>query len=113
MITKTNVEQAEGLERKAWELQYEAQAVQSRLMTVVHDTARQRRQALAREMQLTQAGKANPARLAYVRARSAALQARLHMQLGKAAQQLEAVRLAVLEFQKEVDLGPLLDSCPE
>lgn len=113
MINKNDVEKAEQLERKAWELQHQAQMAQSTLSNVVHNTASERRQALAREMQMMARNKKDPTRLAYVRARSSVLKARLKMQLMRSAKEIEALRAAVLEFADEVDLGPLLDSCPE
>lgn len=113
MINKADVEKAEAIERKTWELSHQADMVRQSLINVVHTTAEKRTKALAQEMRLTASGKPNPARLEYTRAKSAALRARLQLQLQRSAKEAQDLRAAILEFAKEVDLGPLLDSCPE
>lgn len=113
MITNTDVEKAEAVERGAWELQHCAFMAHQTLLTLVHDTAAKRRAALQRETQLASREKPNAARLEYTRARSTALRARMHMQLQRSAKELADLRAKVLAFAVELDLGPLLDSCPE
>lgn len=113
MINRNDVEKAEMIERRVWELAHGANLAHMTLMNVVHTTAEKRTKALAREMKLTAAGKADTARMEYTRAKSAALKAQLHLQLARSAKDLQKLRAEILEFAKEVDLGALLDSCPE
>lgn len=114
MITQKDVEAAENVERRCWELQHEAMQLQSELCTVVHNTAQLRREALAKEVQLqNREDEARPERLAYARARSGVLGARLRLQLVRAAEKAKQLRAELLEFGKEIDLGALLDSSPE
>lgn len=113
MINKADVEKAELIERRVWELSHQADMVRQTLMNVVHSTAEKRTKALAQEMRLAAGGKPNPARLEYTRAKSTALRARLQLQLQRSAKEAQELRTMILEFAKEVDLGPLLDSCPQ
>ena len=113
MVNKNDVEKAEMIERKVWELVHGASQAHMYLVQVVHSTSEKRTKALAREMQLTASGKSDTARMEYTRAKSAALKARLQLQLQRSAKELQALRAQVLEFAKEVDLGALLDSCPQ
>lgn len=113
MINTSDVEKAELIERKVWELAHEADLVRQTLLNVVHDTASKRRKALEAELRLTANGKPDKVRLEYTRAKSAVLRARLQLQLQRSAQQAQDLKALILEFAKEVDLGTLLDSCPQ
>lgn len=113
MICKSDVEKAEVLERKVWEVQHAAQSVATSLCTVVHGTAERSTKALAQEIRLSAQGKSDSVRAAYVRAKSGVLKARLRLQLQSSAKEIEQVRRQLLELAQEVDLGPLLDSAPE
>lgn len=114
MITQSDIEKCEALERRAWELHCKAQSAATYLCSVVHDTANKSSSCLRKELRMAAEKKnRNPAQVAYVRARSASLRAIMKLQLDKSVRELEALRLAVQAMADDVDLGPLLDSCPE
>lgn len=114
MVTKSDIEKCEELERRAWELQNQAHVVAGYLCGVVHDTAQKSATCLRKELRLAaERKKPDPARSVYVKARSASLKAIMKLQLDKAASQIEALRVAVSAMADDVDLGPLLDSCPD
>ena len=114
MISKNDVDAAEQVEQRAWELQFQAHQLASELVSVVHHTAQTRRLVLGQEVKMVTKEKAvKPERVAYARARALALSARLKLQLVKTATKAKQLQVDILEFSKEIDLGPLLDSCPE
>ncbi len=113
VVTKSDIEKCEALERRAWELQQQAQQVAGYLSGVVHDTAMKSSSCLRKELRVAQGKKPNAARSAYVKARSASLKAIMKLQLDRAVRDIEQLRLAVKAMADDVELGPLLDSCPE
>ena len=113
MITQSDIEKYEQLEREVSELQYAAQCQAGFLSSVCCATADKATSVLRRQARLADTGKAAPpAKLQYVRARSVALRSVLHMQLCKSADELAALAKRVRDKAHEIEIGELLDSCP-